>query len=324
MLPEVLQTAINTEVQSFEFADLKDARFKLTDSYRHQKQKNQNFITSDAQRCSYLITRLPATYAVVSYVLQEIQKRLPHVIIRGLLDLGAGPGTVMWAACEVFDQIATIHQVEQDKQLIALGKRLSLHSPNQVIAKSNWLPHNLENLTVSTLPIQDLVVLSYSIGELSPQHLESTLKMSWDCAQEVLVVIEPGTPVGFERIRKIRTQLIDLGAHIVAPCPHAQKCPMVDGDWCHFSQRIARTSMHRQMKEGTLGHEDEKFSYIIASKKTPSSYSSRILRHPLKRSGHVIMTLCTDEGIKQETISKRDAIRYKQARHADWGEDFIV
>ena len=320
MLPECLQNAIDSEVEKFQFSDIKDARAELTDRYRHSKSKSENFITSDVQRCSYLITRMPATYAVVYTVLKEVRKRLPNLSIQGLIDLGAGPGTVMWAACEVFPSITTINQAEQDKQLIALGQRLSLHSPNRVIAQSNWLQHNLEETSSWKLPPQDLVVLSYSIGELSPKYMESAIEAAWKCTQQVLVVIEPGTPAGFERIRKIRAQLIELGAHMVAPCPHASKCPMADGDWCHFSQRVARSSMHRHMKGGTLGHEDEKFSYIVVSRTPCDLPSARILRHPLKRSGHVLMTLCTKEGIKQETISKRTSDRYKQARDAEWGD----
>ena len=42
----------------------------------------------------------------------------------------------------------------------------------------------------------------------------------------MLVLVEPGTPQGFARIREARAALIAEGAHIVAPCTHENVCPM--------------------------------------------------------------------------------------------------
>ncbi len=68
---------------------------------------------------------------------------------------------------------------------------------------------------------------------------------------------------GFETIRKARTTLISMEEHILAPCPHQGPCPMTENDRCHFAERVERTSLHRKMKEGTLGYEDEKYSSVI-------------------------------------------------------------
>jgi ribosomal protein RSM22 (predicted rRNA methylase) len=46
----------------------------------------------------------------------------------------------------------------------------------------------------------------------------------------------------------------------------------------------------------------------------------RILRHPLYRPGHVRLTLCTAEGLKQETIGKARKELYRAARKAMWGD----
>ena len=79
------------------------------------------------------------------------------------------------------------------------------------------------------------------------------------------MIVEPGTPAGYERILAARARLIELGRVIVAPCPHQAACPMPPGkDWCHFGARVNRSALHRRVKDADLSYEDEKFSYVVA------------------------------------------------------------
>lgn len=315
-LPEELQQAIEAEVEPYGWQEMTEAREDLTDRYRQRTQKGR-FMSTEAHRYSYVVTRMPATYAVVVTVLEEIKARLPDLEIKSVLDLGAGPGTAMWAASEVFPSIQKITLIEQDDQLMALGKRLASYSQNPAIATADWQPGNLEALTIKGS--YDLIILSYSVGELSTQAIPKLMQACWDAGQ-LLVVIEPGTPKGFGVIHDIRTQLIALQSHMVAPCPHTVACPMAQaGDWCHFAARVDRSFLHRRLKGGTLPYEDEKFSYVSVSKFPAQLPQTRVLRPPLKRSGHVCLTLCTAEGLKHETVSKRSPELYKQAKKLEWG-----
>lgn len=93
------------------------------------------------------------------------------------------------------------------------------------------------------------------------------------------------------------------------------------GDWCHFSQRVERTSLHRRLKEGALGYEDEKFSYVVASRQSVIAAGPRIIRHPGKHSGHVQLVLCTPEArMETRTITRSSKRAYKLARKAEWGD----
>ena len=85
----------------------------------------------------------------------------------------------------------------------------------------------------------------------------------------MLLIVEPGTTAGWQRILDARAQLIADGAHILAPCPHALACPIAQPDWCHFSARVARSRVHRLAKEAEVPWEDEKFIYLAASR-TPA------------------------------------------------------
>lgn len=319
-LPSTLQLAISELVESLGLHKLLEARQELTKRYQKKSDPNAKFMTTELHRQSYVISRLPATYAALRKAFQAIQER-GTFSIKSLLDLGAGPGTGMWAACEDFSGIEQITCLERDLALTKIGKQLSHYSENPYFQSAQWLEADLEN--ISDLTPHDLVLLSYSIGELNPSGIESLIESCWSATNQLLLIIEPGTPVGFERIRFVRKKLIDLGAHLIAPCPHHLACPMTGGDWCHFAARVERSSIHRRLKEGSLGYEDEKFSYVAATKVPYELPSARILRHPEKHSGHVVLKLCTPSGVQFPIISKKMGEKYKQARKAEWGDSFV-
>jgi ribosomal protein RSM22 (predicted rRNA methylase) len=135
-----------------------------------------------------------------------------------------------------------------------------------------------------------------------------------------LVLIEPGTPRGFALIRKVRRELLAAGARMVAPCPAETECPMADPDWCHFAARVERTSLHRRIKGGELGYEDEKFSYVALARSAVELAEARIIRHPQHRPGSIEIETCTAGGLSSERIFKRDRDRFRAARKAAWGD----
>lgn len=325
-LPADLLDALQQETDRIDRRKLAQAAAQLSDRY-----KTGDFSTpavhSAAHRAAYLAVRFPATYAAIQRVLSEVKNIFPQTEISSMLDIGSGPGTALFAADQEFTlQQATL--VEVDAEWITIGKRLAAQSESPAIQKAQWLTQDLRS-GLSCHP-HDLVVISYTLGELPPAAVEALLRKAWSCANKFLAVIEPGTPRGFAVIDKFRSAVISNSARIIAPCPHQDSCPMATaGDWCHFSQRVERTSQHRQLKGGTLGYEDEKFSYLIASKMTDGptenqrgvSVPSRIVRHPLKHSGHVKLTLCTPQGkIENRTVTRSNKSAYKVARKAEWGE----
>jgi ribosomal protein RSM22 (predicted rRNA methylase) len=113
------------------------------------------------------------------------------------------------------------------------------------------------------------------LNELAPAARESVLQRLWDATADTLVIVEPGTPAGWERILAARRQLIEAGAHVLAPCPHAFACPLQAPDWCHFAERVARSRLHRLAKGADVPWEDEKFSYVAVSR----SRRCRCTRH---------------------------------------------
>jgi ribosomal protein RSM22 (predicted rRNA methylase) len=319
-LPEELKLAIAHELGHFSKKAVTASTDELSKRYRGLERHQGAFITSDAQRSAYLLSRLPATYAAIRRVFLEIRERIPEIGFDDLVDLGGGHGAVLWAASEVFPTLQKATIIEQDQGLIVTGKKLAQSSSQNIIKTATWCNEDL--LKLESFHSADLVVMSYALGELPENSHRDIVQKMWCAAKKAVVLIEPGTMAGFERIREARSELIALGGYLVAPCPHALACPMPPGDWCHFSERLERTREHRIAKQGTLGYEDEKYSYVVAAKFPVVLPEARVLRHPLKRSGHVHLTLCTPEGLQHKTLSRRDGDLYKKARKLEWGSIF--
>lgn len=318
-LPNELTQAIEEEISKIEFSFFSEAIKELSILYR----KNENiFINSLAQRLAYIGVRLPATYAAIKACLLEIKTLFPDSEILSLLDLGSGPGTALWAATTVYPTINKATLVERDKEFSLIGKKLAQKSSNPLISNTNWLNLDLNSdfLNNENISLYDLVTISYALGEIPSEIQKNVLTQAWKATNNFLLVLEPGTVKGFHNIIAARNFLIDLGANIVAPCPHKETCPMLENDWCHFPARVERSSFHRRAKEGTLSYEDEKFSYIIVSKHLVSSYNSRIIRHPLKRPGHIHLDLCTANSLSRITVSQKNKASYKMARKISWGD----
>jgi len=312
--PEALRAAIAEEIASVDQRTLSRAAAAISERYRAGK--GTAAMSNTAERAAYLVTRLPATFAANAAVLREFAARVLSPV-RSLLDLGAGPGTAMWAAAEILPQLETCNAVERDASLIQIGKRLAADSSSGTLQQAVWTQADIRNLP--PLPRQDVVVLSYALGEFPDPA--AAVRTAWDLARVALIVIEPGTPAAFAHVLRARDILISLGAQIAAPCPHHHACPLaVRNDWCHFSVRLERSSKHRKLKGGELGYEDEKFSYVIAVKSAAQTAQARIVRHPLKHPGHVKLMLCTPDGLQQPTVTKSQKDVYRAARKAEWGD----
>ncbi|MEO3852919.1 small ribosomal subunit Rsm22 family protein [Streptomyces sp. B8F3] len=168
-----------------------------------------------------------------------------------------------------------------------------------------------------------LVTVSYVLGELSEDVRRDVVAEAARSARGSVVVVEPGTPHGYRRVLAARQQLVDAGYEVLAPCPHSAACPMEGtADWCHFAARVQRSALHRRVKGGELGHEDEKFAYVAAARIPAGKPApARVVRHPQLRKGQVLLELCTaGEGLARTTVSKRQGPRYRAARDVRWGD----
>src|SRR3954464_4166880 len=166
-LPAALNRAIDAEAAQHDRKLLTRAVEDMSFRYRSRSKDMGAFVSTPLHRAAYVITRLPATFAAVVAVLTEIKNRMPEFAPTNLLDLGAGPGTAMWAAAAVFPSLQRATLVEQDPEFIATGRHMVKSGAAEPISHMEWVRGDLRK---AKLQPHDLVVISYALGELSERE----------------------------------------------------------------------------------------------------------------------------------------------------------
>ena len=312
-IPEELKDAIEELLAKNKTNEIIENAQIISNRYRNNDGKGRRLLTEQNEAISYAITRMPATYAAVySAVYQTIENY--NEKLETLLDIGAGTGAVTWAVNELLE-ITEGKCLERENNMINIGKQLMR---NTKMSKVKW--EQFDVLQDDIAEKADIVITSYMINELPENEKETVIKKIWNATNKLLIIIEPGTPVGFNNILKVREKLLNNGGYIIAPCSHQGECKIPKDDWCAFYTRVFRSTIHKQAKKGELGYEDEKFSYIAFSKGPIKTNGDRILRHPQIYKGYVKVKLCTKDGIQEKKYSKKDGEIYKRVRKLDAGE----
>jgi ribosomal protein RSM22 (predicted rRNA methylase) len=315
-LPPPLRQAVEQVLEGTSLAELKQAADLLSRRYRSEVRDGRLHISDDLAAKAYLTTRLPATYAAVRASLGSVAEVLPELAPKSLLDIGAGPGTAMWAVSDCFESLQSVTLVETSETIRRVGKQLAEASA----VRSEWVAADLATGLAGVKPA-DLVTLAYVLDELQPSAIEPLIDRLWALTQDALLVVEPGTPAGWRRILAVRARLIAAGAHLAAPCPHQAACPLIAPDWCHFSRRVARSRQHRLAKSGDVPWEDEKFIFVAASRTPADAPAARVLAPPQTASGTVRLKLCQADGsAAEQLVTRREGAAFKAARRLDWGD----
>lgn len=316
-LPIDLRNALENELQNIPLQNLTKVVEQLSKRYRDYTGCEQRFLRSQMDVLAYSAYRLPATFAAIYSALAEIRARRPNLQPQTLLDVGAGPGTSMWAVTSIWPELKHITLLEREDHMIISGKQLATYACLQSIRQAVW--KRVELSKEWECEPHEFVTAAYVLGELPIERQKDFINRLWANTTDTLLIVEPGTPRGFSFVRQAREQLIAAGAIPLAPCPHNQPCPMGAKDWCHFAQRISRTHFHRIIKGASLSYEDEKFSYIAMSRQKGTLIGGRVVRHPQTRKGHIHLELCTPKGLRHVVVSKRNQEAFRASRNISWG-----
>jgi ribosomal protein RSM22 (predicted rRNA methylase) len=312
-----LRTALAELLDGLPPTEVAAAVDRLIANYRGATPTDAPILRNRADVAAYAAYRMPATFAAVRSALAAFADALPDFTPGSHVDVGGGTGAATWAVSATWDGTRPVTVLDWAEPALALGREIAAGHPP--LADARWQRARIGSGLA--LESTDLVTVSYVLNELTEADRAALVDAAATAARAV-VIVEAGTPAGYARVIEARDRLIRAGFRVAAPCPHSAACPIVPGqDWCHFSARVGRSSLHRQIKGGSLAYEDEKFSYVAATRLPADPAPARVVRRPQIRKGQVLLDLCeADERLSRTTVTKRHGGLYKAARDADWGD----
>jgi ribosomal protein RSM22 (predicted rRNA methylase) len=314
-LPAELKAALDARLHGLSRNEAASRAALISKTYRDGG--GSGAIKSEADALAYALARMPATYAAATASLNALREATPEFAPKNLLDVGAGPGTATWAAAEAFSSLQDFTLLDANPALRALA--LDLGRGSTRLRHIKYERGEARAALADSEPA-DLVVASYVIGEIDDAERRALADAMWAKTRDALLIVEPGTPMGYGRIIALRAQLIAQGAHVAAPCPHDGPCPLSSPDWCHFTQRLPRSQAHKQLKSAELPFEDEKFSYVALTRAPVAQHPFRVLAQPVTTKVEVTAKLCTPDGLAIAKVPSRIKAPYARARRWRWGD----
>ena len=314
---ESLRTALDSLLSGLPPRQAAQAVERLIASYRGATPTHAPILRNRADVAAYAAYRMPATFEAVCSALDAFAEAVPEWTPGSQVDVGGGTGAATWAVQAVWPGPREVTVLDWAEPALALGRDIA--AVNSALSGVRWERARIGS-TLRVPEGTDLVTVSYVLNELTPDDRAALL--AGVSGATSVVIVEPGTPDGYTRIIEARDALIASGHRIAAPCPHSGTCPIVPGsDWCHFSARVSRSSLHRKVKGGSLPYEDEKFAYVAATRLPVASAGARVVRRPQIRKGQVLLELCSGDGeLGRTTVTKRHGELYRAARDAEWGD----
>ncbi|MFJ3251982.1 small ribosomal subunit Rsm22 family protein [Streptomyces sp. NPDC086771] len=317
---EVLRTTLAGLLDGLPPKQAAQAVDRLIANYRGTTPTDAPVLRDRSDVAAYAAYRMPATFEAVRSALAALREAAPDWAPATHTDVGGGTGAASWAVAGAWAGPRTT-VLDWAEPALALGRELAGLSGIPGLTAAEWRRARI-GAGLELAPT-DLITVSYVLKELTAD-VRTALVDTAAAAAQAVVVVEPGTPDGYARIIEARDRLIAAGLSVAAPCPHDEACPIEPGtDWCHFSARVSRSSLHRQVKGGSLPYEDEKFSYVVATRFAAQPVGARVIRKPQIRKGQVLLDLCTrDEALRRATVTKRHGELYRAARDVAWGDEW--
>ncbi|KAG9289753.1 hypothetical protein G9A89_014488 [Geosiphon pyriformis] len=292
------------------FGPCKSAARSFKDAASKHPNKPHLLQYGTRESMAYMTGYMPIAYGPIYNVLAELRTRLPDFFPKRILDVGTGPGTALWAANEVWgSNIQLLLGIDNSHPMLQIADALLAMrpktSPNSEFVFKRYMEYD------SNEEKYDLVISSFALNEFGGEGIKSAMINSmWNQTKDILVLVERGTPAGFQAIAKARKKILEesnnqlvmaqqgislgqtfsqenpvtkaekdstsiQGAHVVAPCPHDGQCPILSSrNWCHFSQRIQRPSYLMKTKNAKVNIEDAMYSYVVIRKGTRPGFTA--------------------------------------------------
>ncbi len=328
VLPRGLSAAIEKRLEGQSRKKLAERATHLSEAYR-AGQSSGKAVVNESDLGAYLAVRMPATYAAIHSALSRTLDQIEGFTPLSVLDIGCGPGTAAHAALDLIPGLEHLTLIDSHPAFLTLARDLGRETGHPLFASAQTVHADITRSVRSNTQaeiIGDLVVAGYVLAELDELTAPKIAERLWSMTRGLLLLVEPGTTAGFARIRAARERLLSLGANIVAPCPHANACPIVDPDWCHFTQRVQRSRDHMAVKGVDAPFEDEPYIYVAFARDgiEITHPSARILAPIIDAKPGRTLKLCTEQGIETRMVPVRDKEATRAIRRLDWGDPLPI
>lgn len=301
-IPEFLQEKINKLYFQLKKGELQQTQKTLSQKYQKESGQSKSLIDSKQESVLYAISRMPATYAVIYTLLNQLIHQGLIDEIKSVFDVGSGTGAGYFAISEVFDDVQ-IQLAERDENMIKVFENLA--GDEISVQKIDIIRDKIETKA-------DLVMTSYVLSEMKEQDRLDVVQKLLDVSNKYLLIIDTGTPRVYENMMTVKRFVQSQGYHIIAPCI-SQKCGLKN-DYCQFYARVERSSLMRMAKSGELSYEDEKYFYLLISKEDFAIQNSRIIRRPIIKPNNIELLLCSENGVNKNNFTKKDKDLFKKAK----------
>ncbi len=227
---------------------------------------------------------------------------------KSISDFGAGLAAGSTAAKKIWPEIQTF-SVESST---VAQKICFKHKGNRIT----------QFVELSELSRESVLLASYSMTELKTFP-------SWLYEFSHLLIVEPSTKEDSRRLQEFRSNAIDQGFRVLAPCTHQKACPLLlnsKKDWCHMKLTWDMPNWFKEIESYLpIKNQEIAFSYLLLSRSEENHHQNkwRFIGDPLKQKGKQKQMLCFDENRRFLTfLSKRQ--EPTQYRRGDLIDPIVV
>src|SRR5882757_388279 len=174
-LPALLRQAVDRALEKVPLPVLKQVAKTLSDRYRAELRDGRLHMAEEMAVKAYLATRLPATYAAVRASLDALSNARPDFAPKSLLDVGAGPGTVLWATADLWPDLEQAVLIEASTAVRKVGEALAA---DVIAARTAWLAGDV-TIDLADLGPADLVTCAYVLDEIAPASMQKLIGRLW-------------------------------------------------------------------------------------------------------------------------------------------------
>jgi len=296
------------ELSKAELASLASGIARLSQRLtRERDQISERYLDEPDLLGAYLLFYWPVSYVQARSVLGELGARP----LGRVLDLGAGPLPLSWAALDA--GASSVLALERVPRALSVGRTLG---DSAALETHAW------DATRDPIPAgpYDTIVSGHLWNELfltdrSPLDRRAALLGRVLAALAPggrVVIIEPALRETSRSLHALRDRAIVDGAVVLAPCLMQAPCPALvkPTDWCHAERSWSPPDELDALAEAARIHKDRlKLSYLVLAREAAPVFDAslfRIVSEPLDEKGKLVRVGCGPRGRHRLVLRERD------------------